>query len=359
MWPGVVGRREVIDCTSYVPLVGFRWVRAHAEADGRGAKTWFLAAEPSVFSGRGECREVHPLDDHPALFREFSQLDGTDRDTVVAFAGVRGLLGPPLVPRLGLSGTPDAGRRPERKLMGESIAEWSAAVIAMRRAVITLDLISTDDAAGLGRHFRVRGPVPEGRRPGPGRGRRGGPPAGLDLARSGSWVFDAAGDPRLRHDSLRDSELILGVAPDTPSAPIRSVAMSYLTGQINRYSASCSLTSAFDPASGSLVLKLVPKGLLIGLWVQLAWTIAGNRRHRQCRDCGSWFEIAKDEDGRTARRQFCDDACKVRDHRRRRDRAAALADKGRSPRQIAAELRTPVETILRWLGGTGRTGRAG
>jgi hypothetical protein len=233
--------------------------------------------------------------------------------------------------------------------MGQSLDGWSAAIVAVRRAVTTWDLIANDDVAGLGRLFRVRESASEGRCSGPGRDRRVGPPAGIGPTRSGSWIFDVGGDPRLCHKDLRDSEWIIDVDPDDSAGPIGSVAKTYLADQINRYSAPCSLTSAFDPASGSLVLKIVPTGLLGGLWVQLAWTIAGNRRHRQCRACGSWFEISKDEDGRTARRLFCDDVCKVRDHRRRRHRAAALADAGDSPQQIATKLDTKIETILGWV----------
>jgi hypothetical protein len=96
---------------------------------------------------------------------------------------------------------------------------------------------------------------------------------------------------------------------------------------------------------GQLVMQIVPSNLLAAMWLQLAHAIAGNKQYRACRECGNWFEISSEDDGLTARREFCSDPCKSRDYRRRREQALALKAEGRTLQQIADKNRADPELL--------------
>jgi hypothetical protein len=99
------------------------------------------------------------------------------------------------------------------------------------------------------------------------------------------------------------------------------------------------------------VLRLVPKDLLGAVWLQLAQAIDADKEYRACKECGKWFEISLEGDGRTKRRQFCSEPCKSKDYRQRRDRARELYDEGSDARKIANELKTALGTVKKWLRG--------
>jgi endogenous inhibitor of DNA gyrase (YacG/DUF329 family) len=105
----------------------------------------------------------------------------------------------------------------------------------------------------------------------------------------------------------------------------------------------------FNPDLGTQVVNIVPHNLLGAMWLQLAEAIAGNKQHRPCKECGKWMEISTEEDGRSARRLFCSDACKSRDYRRRIERARQLKAEGKSLKVIANELESDVDTIKNWV----------
>ena len=89
---------------------------------------------------------------------------------------------------------------------------------------------------------------------------------------------------------------------------------------------------------GKRVLQIIPEDLLAAMWLQFAQAIDGNKEYRACKECGRWFEIShRQADGRTKRREFCSDACKSKDYRTRRDRAAKEA----AAKPVAPKKRRP------------------
>ena len=86
------------------------------------------------------------------------------------------------------------------------------------------------------------------------------------------------------------------------------------------------------------------------MWLQLAQTVAANKKHRQCKECGKWFEISKDKDARTERRIFCSASCKTREYRHRQQEAIRLQSKGKSVAEIGSKLKTDEKTIKTWVG---------
>lgn len=97
------------------------------------------------------------------------------------------------------------------------------------------------------------------------------------------------------------------------------------------------------------VLRFVPESLLGALWLQFSQAIDADKEYRSCKQCGKWFEIALEGDGRTKRRLFCSDPCKSKDYRERRSRARQMRSEGKSIRTIVKELQTDGETIKEWL----------
>jgi hypothetical protein len=104
-----------------------------------------------------------------------------------------------------------------------------------------------------------------------------------------------------------------------------------------------------DPDTENLVMKMHPDDLRAAMWHQFAQAITGNKQFRQCRACADWYEVMTDDNGRTARRLFCSEACKTRDHRRRKDKAVTLNAEGMSPEEIATRLNTDPDRIKKWV----------
>jgi hypothetical protein len=94
-------------------------------------------------------------------------------------------------------------------------------------------------------------------------------------------------------------------------------------------------------------LHLVPNTLGGAMWIQLAQAIAGDKKHRACESCGRWFELSP-ETARTSK-YYCTEACRSRAYRARKEYAHQLHSEGKTPIQIAEQLKSEVETIKKWL----------
>jgi hypothetical protein len=98
---------------------------------------------------------------------------------------------------------------------------------------------------------------------------------------------------------------------------------------------------------GGLVLELEPSSLLGAIWLQLAQAVAGDKEYRACASCGRSFELSPDT--MRADAVYCKEACRARAYRNRKETAVKLASKGKTPRQIAKELGSDVDTVKGWL----------
>jgi hypothetical protein len=105
----------------------------------------------------------------------------------------------------------------------------------------------------------------------------------------------------------------------------------------------------YDRDRQHLRLCQVPRTFLAALWLQFAQAVAEDKDYRQCGECGSWFEVSP-EVARTNRR-FCSNACRSRLYRQRQARAKELFAEGKSLQEIAAELRSTVAVVKKWIGG--------
>jgi hypothetical protein len=115
---------------------------------------------------------------------------------------------------------------------------------------------------------------------------------------------------------------------DSLDAGAREDAVALFNGQAmsTEYIApSPSLTAGIvrNERSRAFEFKLVPRDLISAILVQAGEAITGNRRFRHCKNCPEWFPLGVR--GRTERREFCSDRCRVASARRHKREASANA----------------------------------
>jgi hypothetical protein len=303
--------------------------------------------------GRQELRAYKPLREHTGLFREFAATEPT-RDGIVAFANRYGRLGAParidiLPPELDQDseaaarwsmdlGEPVAGF-PVRS--GEPFGVWCYEILAMHRAVELWEMLRRKDDEGLAKRiswYRV-----------PGEkvvvfydDHLGDPP---DFSEG---LFTPERDHHIIASEQNSPEILEEFSPGDRYDP----AWVYLERAIKeRLTVGASPRPMRERNPDRLSLRISPNSLLGAMWLQFALAVEGNKEHRQCEACKTWFEVSA-QAARTSKR-YCRAACRVRAHRERQaqvqERARQLQGEGKSLKQIAKELDTDVKTIKGWL----------
>lgn len=98
---------------------------------------------------------------------------------------------------------------------------------------------------------------------------------------------------------------------------------------------------------GGFLLQIKPNTLLGALWLQLAETISGCRKHRACAACRNWFEVSPEMFRKN--RVYCSEECRSRAYRKRKEKARQLAKEGKTVKEIAAQLGSNAEAVRGWL----------
>jgi hypothetical protein len=91
-----------------------------------------------------------------------------------------------------------------------------------------------------------------------------------------------------------------------------------------------------------------PRNLLGALWLEFAEAYAG-KELRQCVECKKWFAVRGHLPRSRSDVRYCSVACRNRAYRSRQEQARRMRAEGKSPRAIAKELGSDLETIKRWL----------
>jgi hypothetical protein len=99
--------------------------------------------------------------------------------------------------------------------------------------------------------------------------------------------------------------------------------------------------------SGRVVLGHSADSLLTALYLQMAQALDGGHAFEQCKACRKFIRLRPGEN--RADRVTCSPACRVRLHRQRVGLAVELKGQGKTPRQIAAELGSDVESVKKWI----------
>jgi hypothetical protein len=323
-----------------VPSDGYKWVEERVlESDGdetRPSKRpeWALTTG-RPWNAEYMAKHYSPLSHFPAMFRTFADLPFDDRDAILAFANEHGDLGIGKQLHVTEEGDPNA----LVMMTGETHQDWALSIFRLREAVALWDLLRSRDVTGLARHLRWEPKAPRA--------------DGWVVPRD-AWHYDSHPDlPRDRPVfPQRRSQLVFQKFEELPLTPgdLLTPASVLIQEWVNEQLEGKAMPRLLHHLGlGRLVMQIVPNSLLTAMWLQLAHAIAGSKQYRACKECAGWFEISGDDDGRTARRLFCSDPCKSRDYRRRKERVVALKAAGRTPKQIAGETDTDLETVQKWL----------
>ncbi len=108
----------------------------------------------------------------------------------------------------------------------------------------------------------------------------------------------------------------------------------------------------WSPSARQFRLALQPQSLIGCLWLQAATALSERKEFRRCigPGCAHFIEISLQRpSGRRTDAEFCSDACRARDYRRRRAQAREWARKGLAPTTIAEKLRSDAATVRGWL----------
>jgi hypothetical protein len=147
-----------------------------------------------------------------------------------------------------------------------------------------------------------------------------------------------------------------------PQDSLIRTAQAYVRAAVERRLAGALFVDMHESSAAHLLqLEFEPSNLLSAMWLQFALAITGNKTHRQCFACQTWFELSPEVT--RSDRLFCSNACRTRAYRQRMRSAHRLRDQGAELEVIARQLDADVKTVQRWLAkrspaaGTARRGR--
>jgi hypothetical protein len=312
-----------------VPVNGYQWVQSKVleENGASDGKTHWVLTSGIGIGQTYMMKQYAPLTEFPALFRTFADLAAAaDREAILRFANTYGSLGVSLP--LDLSAEHKSGPMPF--IWGETHKRWAAAIRAMRRAVTLWDWRVAADREKLSRHFRWQ----DAGFTNDGHGKAAGwrfsteAESGVDWGPA-IWGLGAGG---LVAFVQQDHGL---VKPDDVLMPAYLLVQRWVNSALEGH---VTPNLLYDPKPGKPVLQIVPENLLSAMWLQFARAIEGDKEYRACKECGKWIELShRQVDGRTKRREFCSDACKSKDYRKRKERAAqATTAKPTTPKKRRA-----------------------
>ncbi len=303
---------------------GYRWIEATRRRDTPPGTPpeWFLTDQPSARPGR----PYELFHDAPAAFQEFGATP-LDRDGILSFAERYGNLGGPHAPELldvpGL-----------HAVWGVSWARWQGEIKAMRLAAALWGAIQATregDTDALRSIIRWTQPQRV----------EYFSPAVDDLPAGTVQKVIASRSPDMYPERLA------WLRPGDLLAP----ALQELQRDVNlRLDEETATRLQWDDNHAGLRVQLVPRGLLGGVWLQLAHAIAANQVFRRCAQCGTWFAVHPGgrDTGRTSR-QFCSESCRGRAYRGRIAEARRLAAQGATPEAIAGAVGSEAATVRGWL----------
>ncbi len=315
---------ELIHCFAEVSKEGYRWIEGEGR-DESGSRPKEVRKDRWLIDNRGptggRVRRYDPLEESPALCREFADLE-LARASISRFAHQYGRLGRYWYVH------PEGGALGEgRVVSGESFTTWNTEVREMRVALELVEAISTSDESFLAKTIRIRA---------------------SDEDRLVSFNYRSS-------DGTMTESVNIGHHPSSLTPYIETGNYRRAARFIAQYLVNKKLTShtefrlLYDPDEDALRDHVVPKYLLGALWIQVADYLVGRRSYRRCDECGNWFVI---ERGRARKdRTLCSARCKTAAYRRRRERAVELHGEGMTPGAIAKELGSSTSTVRRWLRG--------
>jgi hypothetical protein len=344
-----------------VPQPGFEWIDADSVNGEHNSYLVVRAEPPRVVT----YLPTNPLDE-TALFRIFGDMPPT-REGVLDFASKYGLLGsdpkhhnPPtvIVSRPGL----DAGSF--WPVPGERLDDWAVEHHAMRETISLWDAIKGKPD---GNYTYYAGKEKEQ------------PTPATYLSSVINWSGSAAASysrPRPEKDrfgelhriwrsnkadltdklapfasrfqivSEAQPELFERFTPGDLRLPGQYALQKIINEKLRVHRSGTKLLWDWTRRNPDLRMQLVPTSLIGALWLQLAAAIDGDRDYRRCEACKKWFEVSAEN---RIDAKFCQQSCRFRAYRQRKQQARELADRGMPPQEIAALVDSDLKTVKGWL----------
>ena len=274
-------------------------------------------------------RETLPLEEEPALFREFADLlpaldlvQAKAEEAILDFANRHGAI------------VPEDQWRPfiavgENPSYGLNRADWSEKITPIATAVALWDAVLAADIDALKTWFLLDGDA-----------------FLFNAEHRENWPLHAlfsrfgweAVDVKL--ESLRglpESDRYLRVA----SGLARQIAHRSLEDENVRPHLE------EGPERDRLLMRLLPETLVGAMWIQFLEWVQGARSFMRCKQCARWFSISVDT--KRADAAYCSAACRFRAYRWRQARAWELHSSGKVATEIARELGSDARTVRGWI----------
>jgi hypothetical protein len=286
---------DLINFRWRVPKDGYHWIQAGVHEKSGASSSFFDDMNPKskpqwvLTDGLPiglpyDAREYALLEAPTSLHRTFAGIPADDRDAILEFADEYGMLG---VGQRADEPNESGGKRLDRTPV-ETWASWKKAIKQMRRAVSVWGMVTARDRKGLARCILWK--------PGPER-----------------WYFESHIPNDVYLERIEPVENLF--RPGNVLVPAAFLVQRWINANL---AGVASPRVLYDLKKGRRVLRVVPHTLLAAMWLQFAQTVDGAIQHRACKECGTWFEISTGEKGFRINRQFCSDACKSRDYRRKK-----------------------------------------
>ena len=108
-------------------------------------------------------------------------------------------------------------------------------------------------------------------------------------------------------------ELFRSLIPGDVAAPAKILTARIINEQLSQHCSPSLLFKGISYQESHLYFRC--NNLLGVIWLQFARAVASKSEHRRCVECGSPFLPSGSERGR--KKQFCTDACKSRNYRKK------------------------------------------
>ena len=254
-------------------------------------------------------RPYNPLEQAPALFKNFAELE-VDEMAICDFAVKWGLLGGPV--RRQLASIADVDDPPTPSYWIEFLEEWEWEILWIRHALELWDAYRSKDAATLRTFITVD---PEWAYPDE--------PKPL-LA---SYKADLRSEARWTTSRLPVRSFMINILRDrTPSREVDlfGAALYAICFIVNQHLIpAAAVGMGLRTEHTGIELCIEPNGLIGAIWLQFALAIDGSKDFRRCAVCRTWYACSTGQ--AKARRTYCSDACKMRAYRNRK-----MANKNRN-----------------------------
>jgi hypothetical protein len=348
---------------SWVATNGYRWIRYKDVGKFRGMGIG--GVEPGYYddypghvlteiysqtndSPPRRYRPCDPFKDRPTLFREFAAIRWDNAEDILAFASRYGMLDSNVMMGAAALRLPDGIyiRKRQGYVPADPEEDWLQGPAILRMMIRVWENLS--NPTELANTLRWIGHVNQGcwvwypvPTDGPTRDedKRGLVP---------TMIYRSWDTPDfISEDEGKRSFNIVSLRPWLGTETIEEVAHAFIRQELSKQIGyhQCTMRLNLDENEQSS-FQVIPGNMLQALYLQFGQAYLGNEHHRKCPVCHDWFKLVPQDKGK---KEYCKPACKVREYRNRIQRAEELRRQGKTPKQIAEAIDTPLETVKGWL----------